>query len=268
MDTLPKISVVVPSFNQAQYLELALRSIVDQPYPHLELIVIDGGSTDGSVDIIRRYLGHVTFWCSEPDGGQTQGIIKGFTHASGDVLCFLNSDDLFEPGSLREVGEFFSQHPGADAVYGNALLIDANGNGLRPQKEIPFSRFIFLHTYNYIPSMSMFWRRSIYDRAGGFNPAFQMAFDADLWMRFSDHGTIKHVARQWSRMRFYPEQKSQRLKEITIREDMQVRARYWANQKMPATYYLRRKIAMTLRVLWKLLTGCYGLGYRRHMKNA
>lgn len=268
MNTVPKISVVVPSFNQAKYLELALRSIIDQNYPNLELIVVDGGSTDESPDIIRKYSASMAFWCSEPDGGQTQGIIKGFTHATGEVLCFLNSDDLFEPRSLHEVGEYFAKHPDVDAVYGNALWIDAEGNVLRPQKEIPFSRFIFLHTYNYIPSMSMFWRRAIYDIAGGFDATYQMAFDADLWMRISDHGTIKHVTRQWSRMRFYPEQKSQRLRDLTIREDMQVRARYWKNHTMPSTYYFLRSVALSVRVVWKLLSGCYGWGYRRDIKNA
>jgi glycosyltransferase involved in cell wall biosynthesis len=268
MDSFPKISVVVPSFNQAKYLELTLRSIIDQNYPNLELMVIDGGSKDGSLDIILKYENHMKFWCSEQDGGQTFGIIKGFSHATGDILCFLNSDDLFEPGSLHEVGIYFAKHLDADAVYGDTLWIDAEGNAIRPQKEIPFSRFIFLHTYNYIPGMSMFWRRAIYDKVGGLNPAFQMAFDADLWMRFSDHGTIKHVARQWSRMRFYSEQKTHRLRDITIREDMLVRSRYWKNQSIPSMYYLRRKIALVIRIVWKLLTGCYSWGYRRHMKNA
>jgi len=268
MQMLPKISVVVPSFNQAKYLDLTLRSILDQSYPNLELIVIDGGSTDDSPKIIRKYESHISFWCSEPDGGQTQGIIKGFSHATGEILCFLNSDDLFESGCLHEAGQYFIDHPDADAVYGDALWIDGEGNALRMQKEMPFIRFIFLHTYNYIPGMSMFWRRSIYDLAGGLNPAFQMAFDADLWMRISDHGKIKHVRRQWSRMRFYAEQKTHRLSDLTIREDMLVRSRYWKNLKMPATYYLRRKLAISIRIVWKLLTGCYGWGYRRHQKSA
>lgn len=264
----PKISIVVPSFNQAKYLELTLRSIIDQAYPKLELIVIDGGSKDESPEIIQRYKSHMKFWCSEPDGGQVPGIIKGFSHATGEILFFLNSDDLLEPGTLHEVGEYFARNPDADAVFGNALWIDANGEPIRPQKEIPFNRFIFLHTYNYIPGMSMYWRRAIYDRVGGFDAAFQMAFDADLWMRFSEHGTIKHVARQWSRMRFYPEQKTQRLLQTALDEDMLIRSRYWRNQAMPSTYYLSRKVALSIRIVWKLLTGCYAWGYRRRMKNA
>jgi glycosyltransferase involved in cell wall biosynthesis len=269
VNTLPKISVVVPSFNQAGYLELTLRSILDQNYPNLELIVIDGGSKDQSPEIIRKYEQHMKFWCSEPDGGQTQGIIKGFSHATGEILCFLNSDDLFEPGALLQVGEYFSNHPDVDAVYGDALWIDAEGNVLSPKKEIPFNRFIWLYTYNYIPGMSTFWRRTIYDRVGGLNPAFQLAFDADLWIRFSDqHGKIEHVARQWSRMRFYPEQKNRRLREQSDREDLLIRSRYWKGGIKPVTYYLRRQIASAIRIVWKLLCGCYALSYRRHLEKA
>ena len=262
----PKISVVVPSFNQARYLELTLRSILDQDYPGLELIVIDGGSRDESAEIIRRYENRIQFWCSEPDGGQTQGILKGMTHATGEILCFLNSDDLFEPGALEEAGAFFATHPEVDVVFGDALWIDAEGNALRRQKEIPFNRFLWLYTYNYIPGMSTFWRRSIYDRAGGFDPAYQLAFDADLWIRFSELGKIEHVARQWSRMRFYPEQKNRRLRQESNDEEKRIRTRYFRNQAVPATYWLRRKLALSLRFAWKLLTGCYFPGYRRFME--
>ncbi|MFZ1085834.1 MAG: glycosyltransferase family 2 protein [Terracidiphilus sp.] len=267
MKTLPKISVVVPSFNQAQYLELTLLSILDQNYPNLELIVIDGGSKDNSPDIIRKYAQHMKFWCSEPDGGHPEGLIKGFSHATGEILCFLNSDDLFEPCVLHEVGEYFSQHPGVEAVYGNALWIDAKGNAIRKQKEIPFNRFIWIYTYNYIPGMSMFWRRTLYDRAGGLTTTYRLSFDADLWIRFSDaDGKIRHVARQWSRMRFYPQQHNRRLRAQSDRDDLLIRSRYWKNQSAPRTYFLRRKIAMGMRILWKLLTGCYSLGYHRFME--
>jgi glycosyltransferase involved in cell wall biosynthesis len=268
MKMLPKISVVVPSFNQAKYLELTLCSILDQNYPILELIVIDGGSKDESPEIIRKYEKHMKFWCSEPDGGQVRGIIKGFSHATGEILCFLNSDDLLEPGSLREVGEYFSSHPHVDVAYGNSTWIDASGTFLRRQKEIFFSRFLWMYTYNYIPGMSTFWRRTIYDRVGGLNPTFQLAFDADLWIRFSEHGTIKHVARQWSRMRYYPEQKNRRLREQSDQEDRAIRLRYWKNNTVPKTYNLLRMIAISIRIVCKLLTGCYCLNYHISLEKA
>jgi glycosyltransferase involved in cell wall biosynthesis len=265
---LPRISVVVPSFNQAPYLELTLQSIFDQQYPDLELIVIDGGSKDESPEIIRKHEKQIKFWCSEPDGGQTQGIIKGMAHATGEILCFLNSDDLFEAGALKEVGEYFARHADVDVVYGDTLWIDGDGRAIRQQKEIPFSRFIWIYTYNYIPGMSTFWRRSIYEKAGGFDPNFQLAFDADLWIRFSYLGKIRHMARQWSQMRFYPEQKNRRLREQSDREDLRIRARYFKNQTLPSTYNLRRKLAMGLRMAWKLCNGCYFHGYQRFMEKA
>ncbi len=267
MKTFCKISVVVPSFNQAKYLDLTLRSVLDQNYPSLELIVIDGGSNDGSADIIRRYAQYIKFWCSEPDGGQAEGIIKGFSHATGEILCFLNSDDLFEPGALHEAGEYFSKHSDVDVVYGDALWIDAEGKAIQPKKEIPFNRFIWLYTYNYVPGMSTFWRRTVYNRVGGLNPAFESAFDGDLMIRFSDaHARIRHVARQWSRMRFYPEQKNRRLRAQSDSEDILIRSRYWKNQLIPGTHYVRRKIALGIRILWRLLSGCYGFGYRRDLE--
>jgi glycosyltransferase involved in cell wall biosynthesis len=267
MPPLPKISVVLPSFNQAKYLELTLRSIIEQDYPNLELIVIDGGSKDESPAIIRKYQEHMKFWCSEPDGGHPEGIIKGFSHATGEILCFLNSDDLFEMNTLREVGEYFAGHPQIDVVYGDSLWIDANGSPLRKFKEIPFNRFLWMYTYNYLPSMSIFWRRGIYDRVGGVMTTYRLAFDADLWIRFSDAGArFGHVRRPWSRMRFYPEQNGRRFREQSDRDDLDMRSRYWKGHKKPAMFFLLHKFAMLIRVGWKLFTGCYGWGYRRYME--
>ena len=195
----PKISVVVPSFNQARYIDEALRSVLDQDYSNLELIVIDGGSTDGSVDIIRRHEDRIACWVSEPDSGQTHGLIKGFERSTGEIQCWLNSDDLQERTTLREVAAYFDRHPDVDSVYGDMIWIDSAGRPLRVQREMPFNRFIWMYTYNYIPGMSMFWRRCIYEKVGGLDSSFDLAMDADLWMRFTDAGRIAHVRRIWSR---------------------------------------------------------------------
>ena len=181
----PRISVVTCSFQQASYLEQALRSVLEQAYPSLEYVVVDGGSSDGSAEIIRRHAPALAHWVSEPDGGQTQALIKGFSRCTGDVLGWLCSDDLLLPGALRTVGEFFAAHPGVAAAYGDALWIDAGGRLLRPKREIDFSRFVLLHDHNYIPQPSMFWRRSLYDAVGGLDARFDLAMDADLWERFS-----------------------------------------------------------------------------------
>jgi glycosyltransferase involved in cell wall biosynthesis len=119
---LPKITVITPSFNQAIYLEATLASVLDQQYPHLEYLVADGGSTDGSVDIIRRHQSSLAWWVSEPDGGQSEAINKGLARASGQVVTWLNSDDLLAPGALHTVGELFATHPHAGLVHGQTTI--------------------------------------------------------------------------------------------------------------------------------------------------
>src|ERR1043166_2179963 len=119
-----KISVVTPSYNQAKYLETTLRSVLEQDYPHLEHIVMDGGSTDGSQEILERYSSRLAYWRSAKDGGQADAIAEGFKHATGDIFCWLNSDDVFLPGALRAVAEFFTAHPDAETVCGGAYIIN------------------------------------------------------------------------------------------------------------------------------------------------
>jgi glycosyltransferase involved in cell wall biosynthesis len=262
---LPRISVVVPSFNHAHYLPSTLDSLLAQDYPNLEIILIDGGSTDGSVEIIRKYAAHLSYWVSEPDDGQTHALIKGFARATGEVFCWLNSDDLFEPWTLREVGTWFETHPSAGAVFGDTIWIDAEGRELRPQREMPFVRFVWMYTFNYIPGMSTFWRREFHLAAGGLNPYFNLAMDADLFVRIADLTKIHHVSRIWSRSRFYPSQKNSRLRADSDRENLEIRARYWNGAK-PPLYGLRRGAAYALRIAWKASTGCYAWGHQRDLR--
>lgn len=263
----PKISIVVPSYNQGQFIEETLLSVINQSYPNLEILLIDGGSTDNSVDIIRKYAKHISYWVSEPDGGQTHGLIKGFDRATGDIWCWLNSDDLHAPNALFEVAESFLQYPEVDAIFGDTIWIDEWGTPLRVQREIPFNRFLWMYTYNYIPGMSMFWRKELYEKSGGLNPEYDLAMDADLWIRFADVGRVKHIRAIWSKMRFYSEQKNRRLRDRSDIEDKKIRARYW-NSTNPVCYYFKSNIAQFLRIAWKLCTGCYSVGYQRYLDKA
>ena len=126
-NALPKVSIVTPSFNQASFLEQTLRSVLEQDYPNLEYIVIDGGSTDGSVEIINKYADQLAYWQSQPDQGQTDAINQGFAHATGEILAWLNSDDLLLPGAVSAAVRALEEHPEAAMVYGDALLINAQG---------------------------------------------------------------------------------------------------------------------------------------------
>jgi len=252
----PKISVVTISYNQAQFVETTLCSILNQQYPNLEYIVIDAESTDGSVEIIRRYEENLYYWVSEPDEGQTDGLIKGFNVATGEVLCWLNSNDLLEPWTLTEVGRFFYENQDANVVYGDATWIDIEGNQIKRKKEHGFNRFIWMHDYNYIPQPSTFWRRRIYEEIGGLDSSFDLAMDADLWIRMADMTPIQHIRRNWSRQRFYPEQKNQRLRVESDKEDLIIRRRY-LGERSKLHRQGTKVLAKSMRVGWKLATGCY-----------
>ena len=232
-----------------------MRSVLEQDYP-LEYIVMDGGSDDGSVDIIRRYARALSHWESRPDGGQTQALVKGFERCNGDVMGWLCSDDLLLPGALNAVAEFFAANPNVLAVYGDALWIDGRGELLRPKKEIPFNRFIFLYDHNYIPQPSMFWRKSLYDQVGGLNGNFNLAMDGDLWDRFSQHGRIAHLPRYLSCMRFYPEQKTRALRPKAKLENAVLRVRR-SGIVGDTLFPVLHPCAKALRVAMNLVKGGY-----------
>lgn len=249
-------SIITCSYQQGAFIDVTLRSVLDQEYEALEYIVIDGGSTDGSVDTIRSYADRLAYWVSEPDRGQSDALIKGFARARGEIQGWLCSDDLLLPGALKAVAAFFTGHPEVDAVYGDALWIDAVGNHLRPKKEPRFHHLAFLFDHNYIPQPSMFWRRSLYERVGGLDTNFHLAMDSDLWERFSRATRIAHLPRYLSCMRYYPEQKTRALKAQGRGEDALIRERSslarWPLQP------LWRALARGQRIATKALAGGYG----------
>ena len=255
MNPSVSISLVTCSYQQGAFIEATMRSVLDQHYPALEYMVIDGSSSDGTVDIIRRYADRLSYWVSEPDRGQSDALIKGFARARGDVQGWLCSDDLLLPGALESVGRYFATHPEVGAVYGDALWIDAAGNHLRPKKESGFHRLAFMFDHNYIPQPSMFWRRSLYEKVGGLDPEFHLAMDFDLWERFSQVTRIAHIPRYLSCMRFYPEQKTRALKPQGRVEDALIRGRSrLARWPVPGLW---RVLARSQRIATKALAGGY-----------
>jgi len=255
-----KLSIVIPSFNHGDYIEATLESLLmqrDVSPNDLEIIVMDGGSQDKTVPILRRYESRIASWVSEPDLGQTDALIKGFKRSTGSILGWLCSDDLLEPWTVREVIELFRRSSNVEFVYGDAAWINRDGSFLRPKKEIPFIWFIWLHDHNYIPQPATFWSRQLYERVGGLDASFDLAMDGDLFARFAQQCPPIHVARRWARLRNYPEQKNQRLRERSDREDRMIRERMGVSFENPLAVRARFCAAKTMRVAWKLGSGAY-----------
>jgi glycosyltransferase involved in cell wall biosynthesis len=205
-----KISVVTPSFNHGMYIEETILSVLGQNYPNLEYIIIDGGSTDNSVEIIKKYECHLTHWVSERDKGQTEAINKGFRRCTGDIVAYLNSDDVYEPGVFQLVNDFFCDNPDVKMIYGDAEIIDANGNYLCHRHELPFDRMMgaFIGFGLLIPQPTAFWKRDIFDKVGYFNESYNFGMDSEFWSRVAFDGTIKHIDVLMAKARYHDNSKT------------------------------------------------------------
>lgn len=192
---LPKITVVTPSFNQAEFLERTMRSVLDQGYPNLEYIVIDGGSTDGSVDIIRKYADRLAYWVSEPDRGQTEAINKGLQRATGEWVAWQNSDDVYYPGSFSNVAQAAAQHPEADLIIGNMMIIDAHDCNLRDVRYVKPCHGALLAEGMVMVNQAAFWRRRVNSEIGWLDESFQFSFDYEWFLRLTEKHQGVHVNR-------------------------------------------------------------------------
>ena len=197
----PKISIVTPSYNQGQFLEATIQSVLSQNYPNLEYIIIDGGSTDKSVEIIQKYADHLHFWCSEADGGQYAAINKGFSHATGEVMAWLNSDDMYFPWSFKTIASIMNELPMVEWLTTlNCGFWDWQGFCGDISKAPGYSKEAFLdgcylasgkNAIGWIQQESTFWRRGLWEEIGGYiSTEFKLAGDFDLWSRFYSHADL------------------------------------------------------------------------------
>jgi glycosyltransferase involved in cell wall biosynthesis len=212
--TSPKISIVTPTFNQAAFIEEALLSVKEQHYENVEHIVIDGASTDGTVEILRRYCGQPGWehlrWISEPDRGQSDALNKGCQLITGDIVGWLNSDDRYRPRCFAEVVEAFNKNLPSDVVFGDYTMIDEAGRFLRIRREIEFSRFLlsYLHIL-YIPTTSSFFRRRIFEEGNFFDVSLDNTMDYEYYLRLAQKGyRFQHVPELWADLRLHARSKS------------------------------------------------------------
>ncbi|MBI4569151.1 MAG: glycosyltransferase [Planctomycetes bacterium] len=250
-----KFSIVIPSYNQAAYLRACLESVVAQEGPALEVLVYDGGSKDGSRSIVEEFASRLGYWQSQPDGGQAAALRAGFARATGDVLGWVNSDDLLLPGALAAAGEYFERHPDSPMVYGDAVWIDAAGKVIRPKREIPFDWNIFAFGYCYIPQPSCFFRRAAFEAAGGLDPTLVCCMDYDLFHRLARRGPVGHIEAFMSALRDHPATKTNTLGQHWDREHALLARRYLACG--PIAYRARHLWHRMRRVAARLARGCY-----------
>ncbi|HEV2950251.1 MAG TPA: glycosyltransferase family 2 protein [Gemmataceae bacterium] len=223
----PTISVVTPSFRQGPFLERTMRSVLDQHYPKLEYIVKDGGSSDETVDILKRYEPSLTYWESSRDGSQARALNWGFRRITGEIMAYLNSDDLLIPGALHHVAEYFHRHPEVDVVYGHRIMIDENDLEVGRWVLPPHDNDV-LSWADYVPQETLFWRRRIWDKIGGaFDESFDFALDWDLLIRFRDVGArLVRLPRFLGCFRLHPGQKtSSQLAHLGLHEMNRLRER-------------------------------------------
>jgi glycosyltransferase involved in cell wall biosynthesis len=213
---LPLISIVTPSYNQAQFIRATIDSVLSQDYPNFEYFVMDGGSTDGTVEILKSY-GNKIIWVSEHDGGQTDAINKGLRKCKGEIMAYLNSDDIYLPGTLKRVGEYYaSTH--ADWITGDCLTIDEQGKPSKNNWLISVYKRFLMALYSpttlriadsMLPQPSTFWSRKAWDKVGEFNKKYHYVMDYDYWLRMSKFYIPHDLKIPLSGFRFQQDSKSQ-----------------------------------------------------------
>ncbi|MBI5963190.1 MAG: glycosyltransferase [Chloroflexi bacterium] len=200
------VSIITPSFNQASYLEQTMLSVLNQDYPRIEYIVIDGASTDNSVEIIRKYADRLTYWVSEKDNGQADAINKGFAHATGDVIAWLNSDDYYLAGAVSSVVKIFEENPDVLLVYGDMLAVDEHGKTFNTlnYKQLTLEDLL---CFQIIGQPAVFMRRSALVNLK-LDSTFHFLLDHFLWIQIARRGDIFHIPQTWASARYHAEAKN------------------------------------------------------------
>ena len=243
----PRISVITPSFNQAEFLERTMRSVLDQGYPNLEYIVIDGGSNDGSADVIRKYSHRLAYWTSQPDLGQVDAINKGLSRATGEWLCWQNSDDVFFPGAFADVAKAASENPEVGLIVGNMMLIDENDKPLRDLRYVTPDHGAMLAEGMLLANQAAFWRREVQEAVGLLDEGYHCSFDYDWFLRLTAACRGVHVNRSWGGLRLHGATKTSNHADRFAEENRRI----LAGREVPAwkrRFYQMRRLG---RMLWR-----------------
>ena len=193
----PLVSIVTPSFNQAQFLEATMRSVLGQNYPRIEYILVDGGSTDGSLDIIHKYADQFSSWVSEPDQGQVDAINKGLQKATGEIVAWINSDDLYMAGAVSEAVQTLQRNPEIGMVYGDGIMVDGDGRLLDRHYYRTYD-VLDLLCFEVLLQPTVFMRRRVLEQVGYLSAEYDLVLDHDLWIRMASHSPMLHIPSFWA----------------------------------------------------------------------
>ncbi len=207
MSDTPLVTIVTPSFNQAHFLEQTMRSVLDQDYPNIEYMVVDGGSTDGSVDLIQKYSKRLKWWVSEKDNGQAEAINKGFARASGEIIAWINSDDYYMPGAIAEAVKALSEHPEVGMVFGNVRVVDENEKVLNLLAYGDWG-LSDLMSFRIIGQPAVFMRRAVLEKAGFLDQSFHLLLDHHLWIRIAREDGMQYIPSLWASAHYHEDCKN------------------------------------------------------------
>jgi len=267
---LPKVSIVMPSFNQVRFIERSILSVLNQDYQNIELIIIDGGSSDGTIDIIKKYQQHVAYWLSEPDHGQSNALNKGFAHASGDILGWLNSDDLYLPNAFRLAVNAFQEHPNKNIVFGDWLSIDEFDGVLDFNHAFDFSVNHFKYEGFHLNAQSMFWRSNVYKSFSGFDIDLYNTMDYQMILEFGlkqGESRFLRIPTALGAFRRYDGQKTSGLTAGVLAEHRKMAVQYGYLDKYAQVGKMKRFFYRIRRTYWYVKRGGLGL-LRRRLKEA
>lgn len=249
---LPKITVVTPSFNQGEYLEQTILSVIGQGYPNLEYIIIDGGSTDNSLDIIHKYEGHFAYWDSKPDKGQADAINRGFTNSTGEILAWLNSDDMYVPGTLNYISKCFGNTLGHKIVFGNCLRFNQGTKFAFGSNVEESHQKLDISLCDYIIQPSCFWTKTVWEKIGSLNIDLVYTLDWDWFIRAKQAGVeFDAVGEFLSLYRLHAKHKSAIGGNARINEIARIYQAY--HSRKIAQSYLAFSQNPKVRFIWKLM---------------